>query len=238
METLHEFMLVTKGREYLIAIGFLIVFIVFWKFLFGAPTAPATAKVFDLLGFRIPRGMFFHPGHAWALPQPGGTIRVGIDDFLHRLTGPLDTILISEKGTRVTQGESLFHLKVGSRMLRIPAPVSGEVAVVRAKGFGDISNTARRSVKREWLVAMKPSSCEEELGQLTMAEQAAEWLKGEMERFREFLSAQSVRSAMAHATLADGGEPVIGVLGLLDDKGWEDFQKEFMATGREQKGAA
>lgn len=238
MQTLHEFMLVTKGHEYLIAIGFLIVFLVFWKLLFRAPTAPATAQAFDLLGLRIPRGMLFHAGHAWALPRPGGAIRVGIDDFIHRLTGPADAVIIPGKGALIKQGEPLFRLRVGSRMLRIPAPISGEVAVVRAKGFGDISNTARRSVKREWLAAITPASLEEEMGQLTMAEKAAEWLKGEMERLREFLGTQAVRSAMAGTTLADGGEPVIGVLGLLDDEGWADFQKEFMAPGGEKKVAA
>lgn len=35
MDTLLEFITFTKGIEYLIAIGFLIVFIVFWQLVFG-----------------------------------------------------------------------------------------------------------------------------------------------------------------------------------------------------------
>jgi len=33
MQTLQDFLTLTKGIEYLIAIGFLLIFIVFWKFL-------------------------------------------------------------------------------------------------------------------------------------------------------------------------------------------------------------
>ena len=35
--TVHELMMLTKAHEYLIAIGFLIAFTVFWNILFRAP---------------------------------------------------------------------------------------------------------------------------------------------------------------------------------------------------------
>ncbi len=36
-QTLHEFMLMTKAIEYLIGVGFLVVFVGFWTFLFKTP---------------------------------------------------------------------------------------------------------------------------------------------------------------------------------------------------------
>ena len=35
MQTLHEYMLETKAIEYVLAVAFMIVFIVFWRFLRG-----------------------------------------------------------------------------------------------------------------------------------------------------------------------------------------------------------
>jgi hypothetical protein len=35
MHTLHEFYLVTKGHEYLIAVAFMVLFPVFWKLIVG-----------------------------------------------------------------------------------------------------------------------------------------------------------------------------------------------------------
>jgi uncharacterized protein YoxC len=37
LRSLHEFMLMTKGREYLIAVAFLILFVFFFRFLNSKP---------------------------------------------------------------------------------------------------------------------------------------------------------------------------------------------------------
>ena len=87
METLHDMMLITKGHEYLIAIGFLVLFTVFWSFISRPVSKPAVTTVFDPLGRSVPQDVLFHPGHVWIFPQPSGAVRVGIDQFLHRLTG-------------------------------------------------------------------------------------------------------------------------------------------------------
>jgi len=42
--TLHDFMLLTKGQEYLIAVAFLIVFTIFWGILNGRKQGKSARK--------------------------------------------------------------------------------------------------------------------------------------------------------------------------------------------------
>jgi len=37
MQTLHEYMQVTKATEYIMSAGFLLLFVVYWRFVFGRP---------------------------------------------------------------------------------------------------------------------------------------------------------------------------------------------------------
>ena len=57
---------------------------------------------------------------------------------------------------------------------------------------------------------------------------AGEWLRSEVDRFRRFLDSQSERPMIATVTLADGGDPVMGVLQLLDGEGVQQFEQEFL----------
>lgn len=42
MQTLHEFMIVTKAVEYIMAAGFLVLFAFYWRFVFGSPGSSRT----------------------------------------------------------------------------------------------------------------------------------------------------------------------------------------------------
>ena len=68
----------------------------------------------------------------------------------------------------------------------------------------------------------------DELGAMTIAASAREWFRTEIDRFKEFLTTQALRPALAGVTLPDGGAPVVGVLRLLDPDGLSLFEKEFL----------
>jgi glycine cleavage system H protein len=62
----------TKGIEYLLVIGFLMVFILFWRTL-NTPAKVAyeyvTEKVIPSISewFYSPEGVYYHRGHSWAV---------------------------------------------------------------------------------------------------------------------------------------------------------------------------
>jgi hypothetical protein len=83
-------------KTLLIAIAFLIAagFLLDWLVrLLRKPEAvlPVNAvnKVLDESLINLPGGLYFDKTHTWAFMESDGSVRVGVDDFLHHITGPL-----------------------------------------------------------------------------------------------------------------------------------------------------
>ena len=112
----------SKGWEYLLVIGMLLVFVPFWLRLKSPARAVigAVKKIVPILRewFRLPEGFFVHRGHSWARPEEGELVRVGIDDFAQKLVGPIQAIQVPPVGSTITQGETGWTLTVDSR--RVP----------------------------------------------------------------------------------------------------------------------
>ena len=178
--------------------------------------------------FRLPRGVFFHPGHAWAVLQPTGKVRVGVDDFVQMLIGSVHNIRPLPVGVRIQQGDPLLFLKVDSRDLSLPAPISGRVTSINQILLDHLPLPGIKALNREWIVALEPSNLPEELIGLTIAAKAREWLSREIERLKEFLVIQAQRPELAGLAIQDRGEPVPGALGMLDVEGIKQFENEFL----------
>lgn len=228
METLHEFMLVTKANEYLMAIGFLFLFILFWRLVM--PGAPALAPAIEpAVSWILPRGARLHLGHTWSQYRPLGGIRVGLDGFLGNLVGAAEIVKSPEIGAYVRQGEPVLGLQIGSHTLRIPSPITGKVTRVNHAGRpGEESGVLARATQ-DWLLQIKPDGQTGHNAPRMKKKQAATWLHTEMSRLLDFLENQAQRPALAGMTLADGGLPVGGVLSMLDAEGLEVFEQQFLA---------
>ena len=50
----------------------------------------AAPKMSSELGFEIPKGYCFHPGHTWVLDEGRQNARVGIDAFTGKVLGKID----------------------------------------------------------------------------------------------------------------------------------------------------
>src|SRR3989304_2774397 len=110
----------TKGIEYLLIIGFLLMLIAFWKYF----TAPELKRMVERVGrgfadlvewFLVPEGVYFHQGHAWAKAEDEDIVRIGIDDFAQRLVGKIDTVDMPVVGSTIRQGEKGWSIKLGDK---------------------------------------------------------------------------------------------------------------------------
>ncbi len=182
----------------------------------------------SLSNLRLPKGIFFHPGHTWAIVRPEGRLRVGIDDFVRNLAGHIDHVEPPDPGTQIKQGQPLLKLGLDNRILTLDSPVSGTVTAVNGYMLYDLAEINLRDLSTEWIVDLMPSRLSEELAGLNIAERAREWLMKELERFSDFLNAQSLRPELAGITLQDGGEPIAGVVRMLDEQALEQFEREFL----------
>jgi glycine cleavage system H lipoate-binding protein len=190
---------------------------------------PQAVRELSFSDFRLPKGIFYDPHHTWVSIMPQGNVRIGIDDFLLKLTGSIHSIQVPQMGDETIRGNSLVTLIVGSKSFQMGAPLSGKVVAVNDDVVNDLSSILSGPLASKWIIELVPSRLSKEINQLTVAEKAGDWFRAEIERFKEFLIGQSTRPALAGATLPDGGAPVVGVLGLLDSDGITQFKQDFLS---------
>jgi glycine cleavage system H lipoate-binding protein len=234
----HEFLSIypAKMMEYLLAIGYLLLFIPFWRYVQGGPQevaarkaaagrarpAGATAPRPGLGWFQLPAGVKLHPGHTWARLEQDGLVTVGIDDFAHKLVGPA-AVDLPAIGSRVAQGEPALALRDEGRSVDMLSPVDGTVLAVNpalAQGAAALDDPYGAG----WLFKVKPAKLAANLRQLHGADAGRRMLELASESLVRRMDPELGR------VLQDGGAPVHGIARALAGDGWEDFAREFLLT--------
>jgi hypothetical protein len=99
-------------------------------------------------------------------------------------------------------------VQVGSLSVPIPSPITGTVESSQVPTEWTLPQADG------WMVALRPERLGEEIRPLRLAEEAGRFLASEFRRLSETL--HGLRLAPA-ATMPDGGEPIGGLLAVLDD---------------------
>jgi glycine cleavage system H lipoate-binding protein len=235
-----------KAAEYLLAIGYLLLFIPFWRYVQGGKPAPAhagaargatraaTARPAAATGapagarapagpgwFQVPADVWLHPGHTWARLEEDGLVAVGADDFAHKLVGAAKAALPA-LGDHVMQGEPALELGDGEKSVPMLSPVDGTVVAVNAAargpdGLGDPYGGS-------WLFKVKAPRLAANLRQLLR--------DGPARRFMADAEAQlQLRvSPVLGQVLQDGGAPVHGLARALSGDDWDETARQFFLT--------
>lgn len=198
-----------------------------------AALAPA-ARSFAKPRFVIPKGYFFGKGHTWVELLPDGLTRVGLDDFVQKIVGPVSEVGRVPVDTVVKKGDRLFTIKQNGKEMWFHAPISGKVIA-----FNDDLTYSPGAVRKEpykggWVMLIEPTDLAAEIKQLSIGNEAALWLKEEIKRFRNFISTQKEAllaagvPAQAGVTLLDGGTPVDDVMEHSPQETWRKFEADFL----------
>ncbi len=239
----HEFLSIysAKAAEYLLAIGYLLLFIPFGRFVQGGKRAvarvevtkraPAMAAAAAHAGarapagpgwFQVPAGVWLHPGHTWARLESDGLVAVGADDFAHKLVGAAH-VELPHLGEHVAQGEPALEIGDGEKSVPMVSPVDGTVVAVNTaakEGPDGLADPYGAS----WLYKVKAPRLAANLRQL-MRENPARRFMAEAE------AALSLRLAPElGAVLQDGGTPVHGIARALAGDDWEALAREYFRT--------
>jgi glycine cleavage system H lipoate-binding protein len=235
----HEFLsvYVAKSAEYLLAVGYLLLFIPFWRYVQGGrkpaaekahaaarhaearPAAPGPALP---SWFQVPAGIHLHPGHTWARLEPDGLVAVGADDFAHKLVG-VARVALPALGAHVAQGEPSFGIGDGEKDVPMLSPIDGTVVAVN-QGVRDRSDGLDDPYGRGWLFKVKAPRLAANLRQLLTDGSA-----------RRFMEDAEARIAMTLApelgrVLQDGGVPVHGIARALAGDRWDDLARQYFLT--------
>ncbi|MFC2111275.1 glycine cleavage system protein H, partial [Bacteroidota bacterium] len=220
-----------------IIVGF-IVNIVVRHFTFKKPTVQDATSisplVFDEDSVKVPKGLYFDKTHTWAFMEKDGVVRVGIDDFLQHITGPLTRIKMKNSGEKIKKGDHILSIIQNGKQLHINSPISGIISSQNETLNTNSSIMNSSPYSDGWVYMIEPTNWLREIQFLFMEKKYKEWLKIEFSRLKDFL-AVSIRPRTveyAHSVLQDGGELKGSILANLGPEVWEDFQTNFIDTSR------
>lgn len=224
----------TKGIEYLIIIGFLLLIIPFWIFL----NKPLTLRVkiretFGVLTekiLRIPQGLFYSKNHTWAHLEKSGYARVGLNDLLLHITGKVELSKFKAQGEKIMKGDVIAEISQDGKRLKISSPLSGQIQGINTSLMDKPDLINEDPYGRGWMYKIKPEKWIEETSSYLMAEQATAWLKEELVKLKDFV-AISIKKYTPETSLVimqEGGELSDNPLSELPEEAWKDFQTQFL----------
>jgi len=224
----------TKGIEYLVIIAFLMLLVPFWIIISRrkeiAGSIKKTLGILTTNILRVPKGIYYSKNHTWAFMEKSGTAQVGIDDLLLHLTGNVRFEDLLNPGDLILKGDLLAQIDHEGKLLNVYSPISGIIVNTNSLPIEDPSVISEDPYSRGWIYKIEPSNWTEETTTYYRGNEASNWIKKELERFKDFiavsLSKHSPETSMV--MLQDGGELRDNSLSGLPDGVWKDFQREFL----------
>jgi len=216
----------TKGIEYLMVIGFLMMLVIFWRVLARTPRAVAVPAhgARPAAWFEFADGFFYHQGHTWAVPEDDQVVRVGLDDFAQKLVGVPQRVNVPSVGSRVEQGEKGVQLSVDTKSIDLLSPVGGEVLAVNDELLRSPGLVNEDPYGAGWLFKVRVPRLEANLRNLLSGRLARVWMDGTVTSLKRKMEGE------LGPVLQDGGLPVTGIAKDLSPDQWEDIAAEFLHT--------
>jgi len=218
----------TKGIEYLLVIGFLLVLFPFWRFL----RVPARAgievarRVMASVAqwFSIPEGLYYHQGHSWIVPQGAELVKVGVDDFAQKLVGTSNRITLPKVGSRIEQGDVGWKLGSDAKTIDMLSPVSGDVVAVNKDIVKNPNLVNQDPYGKGWLMMVKPDNQRAAVKNLLTGKLATAWMENTADTLRERMGGD------LGSVYQDGGLPISGIAKALAPDEWDKMASEFLLT--------
>jgi glycine cleavage system H lipoate-binding protein len=193
-----------------------------------APEIPAGVtpppEMIREMGFEIPKGFAFHPGHTWAVEEPNQTARIGLDSFAATLFGKVDTVDRGTLNRWVRQGQKIMTLRHDGLAVDVVSPVEGIVTAANPKVQSDPDLISKDPYGEGWVLMIHTPDLSTNFKNLIRGSLVRTWMQNTVERFR------ALSSPLVGALAQDGGMPVRGLLGQVDPGLREAMIREFFLT--------
>ncbi len=182
----------------------------------------------------FPDGLFFDRSHTWAFMEKNGWVRIGLDNFLPQISGPVTRVVIKQPGERIKRGEHFLTLIQEGKRLEINSPLSGIIREQNEDLLEDASLLNSDPYATGWVLMLEPLNWLAELKSFFMGQTYTDWLKKEGIRLKAFFTSvlNLENSANPELVLQDGGEIRDGVLESFGPELWQEFQEGFINTAK------
>ncbi len=181
----------------------------------------------------LPQDVELATNHMWMRTNHDGTITLGIDGFLSRLMGVVETIAVPPAGETTRPSFADFSMGANGRSFRLATPVAGGVVEPNPDVLRDPSLIMTDPYGKGWLVRLKSRVDDIAASRQYIIRQPMEWLREQVVLVRDFIAMNEMEGQPV--TLQEGGLPVDGVLQQLDDRIWEDFGHTFTTLRKAQE---
>jgi glycine cleavage system H lipoate-binding protein len=179
-------------------------------------------RIEDVDGYWLPKGHFFHNGHAWARVEQGGRVRIGLDDFSMKIFGPADKIDLPLTGEEIKFSEIGLTFNRNGKEASVLAPLSGITTAVNYQASKKPSVVKSEPYNDGWLMVIEPTNMKKNLKDLLYGKETTDWIHTEHQMLVEMISEVGM-------TYADGG-PIDDVFGNVPDLNWEKLTNKFLRS--------
>ncbi|MBA4310566.1 MAG: hypothetical protein C0425_09555 [Chlorobiaceae bacterium] len=183
----------------------------------------------SLTNVLVPEGLFFSKGHTWLQIDLNGQTRIGVDDFINKLTSSFVLEMSKKVGDKIKRGEKFLKVKFNGKLFNIASPIDGEIREINHKVLQDPS--ALKSIPYEggWLLMVEPTNLKDDLSLMIIGKDVIDWMRNELHRFKEFLGsiAQQQQPSLVGQTMYDGGAVKIGAISTLDENCINELEQKF-----------
>jgi glycine cleavage system H lipoate-binding protein len=176
------------------------------------------------LGFEIPKGYCFHPGHTWVIDEGGQNARIGLDSFTANLVGKIDAIEVPGLNRWVRQGQKIWSITRAGMKIDMVSPVEGVMVAVNPEIQKDPTLLTQDPYKDGWVCVIKSPDFATNAKNLLRDSFVGPWMQHNIRRLSAMLP------QMATATAQDGGVPIAGVFAQVDNNVQRAMVKEFFLT--------
>lgn len=172
----------------------------------------------------LPDGVSLATNHTW-IKEHRGIATIGFDEFIGKMLGAVESIVLPEAGSRITAESNAISLRHRDRALRLASPVGGKIMKVNTRVIENPALASMDPYGNGWLLKIKTDRSMADRPRLVFGSGARQWLKEQMDLAKEFLAGQTLVPRLA--TMQDGGVPAEGVLQQCDARVWAEFERRF-----------
>jgi glycine cleavage system H lipoate-binding protein len=175
-------------------------------------------------GYKLADGYYYHLGHSWARFEHGGRVRIGFDDFLVKLFGSIQSLILPPLGEELEQNEIGWTFGRNNHRAGVLAPVTGTVLAVNHKAQEHPEITHENPYHEGWLFILEPDMPKRNLRGLYFGEESVKWMEMEGQKLLELMGPEYENLA------ATGGELVADVYGNFPEIEWRLLTQKFLHT--------
>lgn len=193
---------------------------------------PKYIKVLTENVLSFPKGLYFDKSHTWIYMEKEGLVKVGIDDFIPKVTGDFTRVILKNPGDKVKRKEPIVTLVQKGKHIYIHAPVSGTIKEINEALVADPFTINHSPYGRGWVYKIEPSNWMREIHFFKLGAIYKEWITSEINRLKDFLACSFNIKHLEEGNLViqEGGEIIAYPLKELGPEMWEDFQNYFIET--------